>query len=216
MAVHGPNPVSAQAVAGKLKEKASTPAAANAVPPTATGVVRIALSCAVMHERSSGADLAAILRKEVERYPVGTRLPSSRALMERHQVSPVTVSRAIALLAADGLVVSRPGAGVFRAAPPRTAPPAGDTSWQEVALSAEAGIPPARSTDASGVFGALALPPAEVIDLNGGYLHASLQPERALAAALARAGRRPGAWGRPRWRACRSCGRGSPGTSAAP
>ncbi|MFC6595064.1 PLP-dependent aminotransferase family protein [Kitasatospora paranensis] len=150
-----------------------------------------------MHERSSGADLAAILRKEVERYPVGTRLPSSRALMERHQVSPVTVSRAIALLAADGLVVSRPGAGVFRAAPPRTAPPAGDTSWQEVALSAEAGIPPARSTDASGVFGALALPPAEVIDLNGGYLHASLQPERALAAALARAGRRPGAWGRP-------------------
>src|SRR5690606_27931486 len=32
---------------------------------------------------------------------------------------------------------------------------------------------------------------------NGGYLHPSLQPERALAAALARAGRRPGAWGRP-------------------
>lgn len=34
-------------------------------------------------------------------------------------------------------------------------------------------------------------------ELNGGYLHSSLQPERALAAALARAGRRPGAWSRP-------------------
>ncbi|MYV70872.1 aminotransferase class I/II-fold pyridoxal phosphate-dependent enzyme, partial [Streptomyces sp. SID2131] len=32
---------------------------------------------------------------------------------------------------------------------------------------------------------------------NGGYLHPALQPERALAAALARAGRRPGAWSRP-------------------
>ncbi|PBC76828.1 DNA-binding transcriptional MocR family regulator [Streptomyces sp. TLI_235] len=150
-----------------------------------------------MHERSSGADLAAILRDDLDRYPVGGRLPSSRALMERHQVSPVTVARAIALLAAEGLVVSRPGAGVFRAAAPRPVPAAGDTSWQEVALSAEAGVPPTRSADASGVIAALAVQPAEVIDLNGGYLHATLQPEQALAAALARAGRRPGAWGRP-------------------
>ncbi|WP_431681529.1 PLP-dependent aminotransferase family protein [Kitasatospora sp. KL5] len=150
-----------------------------------------------MHERSSTADLAAVLRSELNRYPVGARLPSSRALMERHQVSPGTVARAIALLAAEGLVVSRPGAGVFRAAPPRPAPAAGDTSWQEVALSAEAGVPPARSADASGVLRALATPPAEVVDLNGGYLHASLQPEQAMAAALARAGRRPGAWSRP-------------------
>jgi DNA-binding transcriptional MocR family regulator len=36
-----------------------------------------------------------------------------------------------------------------------------------------------------------------VIELSGGYLHASMQPERAMAAALARAGRRPGAWQRP-------------------
>ncbi|GJF27963.1 transcriptional regulator [Kitasatospora sp. NE20-6] len=150
-----------------------------------------------MHERSSEADLARILRQDLDRYPVGGRLPSSRALMERHRVSPVTVARAIALLAADGLVVSRPGAGVFRAAPQPAVPAAGDTSWQEVALSAEAGVPPARSADATGVFGALALQPPEVVDLNGGYLHPSLQPERALSAALARAGRRPGAWSRP-------------------
>lgn len=117
--------------------------------------------------------------------------------MQRHQVSPVTVSRAIAALVAEGSVVSRPGAGVFRAEPRRSANAPGDTSWQEVALSAEAGVPPARSADATGVLTALALAPPEVIDLNGGYLHPSLQPERALAAALARAGRRPGAWSRP-------------------
>ncbi|AUG80724.1 GntR family transcriptional regulator [Kitasatospora sp. MMS16-BH015] len=150
-----------------------------------------------MNERSSGAELAAILRSELDRYPVGGRLPSSRALMERHQVSPVTVSRAIAQLVAEGAVVSRPGAGVFRTAPPRPPAATADLSWQEVALSAEAGQPPARSTDPSGVLGALTVQPPDVIDLNSGYLHSSLQPERALSAALARAGRRPGAWERP-------------------
>ncbi|MER5641768.1 PLP-dependent aminotransferase family protein [Kitasatospora sp. NPDC002227] len=150
-----------------------------------------------MNERSSVAELAAILRGELNRYPVGGKLPSSRALMERHQVSPVTVSKAIALLVGEGAVVSRPGAGVFRAAPRAAATATADLSWQEVALSAEAGQPPARSTDASGVLGALAVQAPDVIDLNSGYLHPSLQPERALSAALARAGRRPGAWERP-------------------
>lgn len=144
------------------------------------------------------ADLAESLRSELNRYSVGGKLPSSRALVERYRVSPVTVSRALAQLAAEGLVVTRPGAGVFRARP-RTAPGApGDTSWQEVALSAEgAGDVVPRSVDAAGVLISLAAPTPGVIELNGGYLHPSLQPERAMAAALARAGRRPGAWGRP-------------------
>lgn len=142
-------------------------------------------------------ELATILRAELNRYSPGEKLPSSRALMERHQLSPVTVSRAIATLVAEGLVVSRPGAGVFRAE--RRAAPAerGDVSWQEVALSAEVADGQVRHTDAAGVLGALAMQPSDVLDLNSGYLHPSLQPERALAAALARAGRRPGAWGRP-------------------
>ncbi|MFJ2866395.1 PLP-dependent aminotransferase family protein [Kitasatospora sp. NPDC087314] len=154
-----------------------------------------------MNERSSGAELADRLRPEVERYPEGRKLPSSRALVERHQVSPVTVSRAIALLAAEGLVVSRPGAGVFRASAftggsPATASAArpGDLSWQEVALSADSGP---RDLAADPLFGILNVPPPDVVDLNGGYPHASLLPERLLAAALARAGRRPGAWDRP-------------------
>ncbi|MEU3851414.1 PLP-dependent aminotransferase family protein [Streptomyces sp. NPDC029554] len=151
-----------------------------------------------MQERSSVSELAEQLRRELDRYSPGGKLPSSRALVERFRVSPVTVSRALAQLAAEGLVVTRPGAGAFRARSRPAPAPAGDTSWQEVALSAEgaADLVP-RSVDASGVLVSLAAPPPGVIEFNGGYLHPSLQPERAMAAALSRAGRRPGAWGRP-------------------
>ncbi|MFB6554988.1 PLP-dependent aminotransferase family protein [Streptomyces sp. NPDC056405] len=151
-----------------------------------------------MHERSSVAELANQLRRELDRYSPGGKLPSSRALVDRFRVSPVTVSRALAQLAAEGLVVTRPGAGAFRARQRESAAPSGDTSWQEVALSADGAsdlVP--RSVDASGVLVSLAAPPPGVVEFNGGYLHTSLQPERAMAAALSRAGRRPGAWGRP-------------------
>lgn len=143
-------------------------------------------------------ELAEQLRKELDRYSPGGKLPSSRALVERFRVSPVTVSRALARLAAEGLVVTRPGAGAFRAGPRAATPPAGDTSWQEVALSADAaGDVVPRTVDASGVMVSLPAPPPGVLELSGGYPHPSLQPEQAMAAALARAGRRPGAWGRP-------------------
>lgn len=144
------------------------------------------------------AELVSSLRGELNRYSPGGKLPSSRALVERFKVSPVTVSRAVAQLAAEGLVVTRPGAGAFRADTRGAVPPPGDTSWQEVTLSGGGGpevVP--RTVDASGVLVTLAEPPSGVIEFNGGYLHPGLQPERALAAALARAGRRPGAWGRP-------------------
>ncbi|MFE2236657.1 PLP-dependent aminotransferase family protein, partial [Streptomyces sp. NPDC059442] len=151
-----------------------------------------------MHERSSVAELAKSLKAELDRYSPGGKLPSSRALVERYRVSPVTVTRALAQLAAEGLVVTRPGAGAFRAEPRTGTPAVGDTSWQEVALSADSAtelVP--RAVDASGVLVTLSAPPPGMIEFNGGYLHPSLQPERALSAALARAGRRPGAWGRP-------------------
>ncbi|MEV1022484.1 PLP-dependent aminotransferase family protein [Streptomyces sp. NPDC050264] len=150
-----------------------------------------------MQERSSVGELAKRLRDELNRYSEGEKLPSSRALVERFRVSPVTVSRALARLAAEGLVVTRPGAGAFRSTP-RAAAPAGDTSWQEVALSADSATEPVpRAVDASGVLITLAASPPGVVELNGGYLHQVLQPVGALAAALARAGRRPGAWDRP-------------------
>ncbi|MEU1332334.1 PLP-dependent aminotransferase family protein [Streptomyces sp. NPDC005865] len=151
-----------------------------------------------MHDSSSVGELAKRVRAELDRYSPGGKLPSSRALVERFRVSPVTVSRALAQLAAEGLVVTRPGSGVFRAEAPAPAAPVGDTSWQEVTLSADAAaelVP--RSVDASGVLATLAAPPPGVIEFNGGYLDPALQPGQAMAAALARAGRRPGAWGRP-------------------
>ncbi len=121
----------------------------------------------------------------------GARLPSSRTLTARHQVSPVTVSRAIGLLAAEGLVVARPGSGTYVAERSRPSPhrPA-DFSWQAVPLSD-------RTVDADGVIALLSPPPDGVIALSGGYLAPSLQPVRALASAAARAARRPGAWERP-------------------
>ncbi|WP_412085431.1 PLP-dependent aminotransferase family protein [Streptomyces sp. 35M1] len=167
-------------------------------PATAIAEVRVALFSALMQERSSVAELVTSLRAELNRYSPGGKLPSSRALVERFRVSPVTVSRAIAQLAAEGLVTTRPGSGAFRADPRAALPAPGDTSWQEVSLSGDGGpevVP--RTVDASGVLVTLTAPPPGVIEFNGGYLHASLQPERALSAALARAGRRPGAWSRP-------------------
>ncbi|MFI6939897.1 PLP-dependent aminotransferase family protein [Streptomyces sp. NPDC050418] len=149
-----------------------------------------------MQQRSSVGDLADSLRSELDRYSPGGKLPSSRALVERYRVSPVTVSRALAQLAAEGLVVTRPGAGAFRAETRTATAPVGDTSWQQVTLTAQAAAEP-RAVDASGVLACLAQPPTGVIEFNSGYLHPSLQPEQALAAALGRAGRRPGAWGRP-------------------
>ncbi|MEU9006763.1 GntR family transcriptional regulator, partial [Streptomyces sp. NPDC048551] len=124
-----------------------------------------------MYERSSVVELAESLRSELDRYPLGGKLPSSRALVERYRVSPVTVSRALAQLAAEGLVVTRPGAGAYRAQPRTQTDPPGDTSWQEVSLSAEGvGDVVPRSVDASGVLVCLNTPPSGVIGLNSGYL----------------------------------------------
>ncbi|MEU6172153.1 PLP-dependent aminotransferase family protein [Streptantibioticus parmotrematis] len=149
---------------------------------------------------SSSASVAEALREQLKRYSPGEKLPSSRVLVERFGVSPVTVSRALAVLAAEGLVVTRPGAGTYAARP--VEPPAGaraaDTSWQQIALSADpAGDAAPRVVDASGVTATLSVPAPDVIAFNAGYLHPALQPEQALAAALARAARRPGAWERP-------------------
>lgn len=54
-----------------------------------------------------------------------------------------------------------------------------------------------RTVDASGLLATLGPLPTGVIPLHGGYLPTALRPERALASALARAGRRPGAWQLP-------------------
>ncbi|WP_116246473.1 PLP-dependent aminotransferase family protein [Nocardiopsis sp. FIRDI 009] len=150
-----------------------------------------------MNESSSVEALAASLRRDFERYQTGEKLPSSRALMERYGVGPGTVSRAVARLAAEGLLVTRPGAGAFRARRPDPVRRGGDTSWQEVALSAESGASVPRTVDDTGVLATLSAPPPGAISFHGGYPHPSLRPDRALASVLAGAARRPGAWGQP-------------------
>jgi DNA-binding transcriptional MocR family regulator len=126
------------------------------------------------------------LRHEIARRRPGDQLPSTRQLVETHRVSPVTVSRTLATLTAEGLVVTRPGAGSYVAQPRASRAPI-DHSWQTLALG------PRPLED-------LAMTPVsspgdeDAISLALGYLHPSLMPTRALSAALARAARLPDAW----------------------
>ncbi|MCC5575118.1 PLP-dependent aminotransferase family protein [Microtetraspora sp. AC03309] len=143
-----------------------------------------------MNDDSSIVRLAAILRGEAERSRPGDRLPSSRELMRRHGVSPVTVSRAIAQLTAEGRIVTRPGSGAFVAPARGYAAEAPDLSWQTVALGD-------RVVDDSAIAGLLARPADGVIPLTGGYLTPDLRPMKALSAAAARAVRRPESWSLP-------------------
>lgn len=129
------------------------------------------------------------LRRDIGRLPDGAQLPSTRALMKAHSVSPTTVVRAVALLVAEGSVVSQSGRGIFvrrRPHPDRTP----DTSWQTVALGA------ARA-DAREVLALVTPPDRDAVIMSGGYPSKDLQPIAALAAATARAARRPGAWSQP-------------------
>ncbi|GAA4237108.1 PLP-dependent aminotransferase family protein [Streptosporangium album] len=110
--------------------------------------------------------------------------------MRVHGVSPVTVSRALARLAAEGQVITRPGSGTY-VAPVLTRPNGtADLSWQTVALGD-------RVVDDTAVSGLLTPPPDGVIPLTGGYLNPALRPSKALSAAASRALRRPDAWALP-------------------
>lgn len=133
--------------------------------------------------------VATALRALAQELPPEARLPSVRELMRRHGASPVTVQRAISELAAEGLVVPRPGRGTFVAAAPRTPGGEPDLDWQQVALGGP-------GPDTAGLMELLALTPEGSLSLSSGYLDPALQPAAALAACLARAGRRPDAWER--------------------
>jgi DNA-binding transcriptional MocR family regulator len=130
------------------------------------------------------------LRDDVRHLAPGDRLPSTRSLVDAHKVSPVTVSRALALLAGEGLIVTRPGAGAYvaqRAARGDTA----DMSWQSVALGE-------RTVNAEGISSLVDPPGADdLISLASGYPHSSLMPAQALNSALNHAARSPQAWDRP-------------------
>jgi DNA-binding transcriptional MocR family regulator len=139
-----------------------------------------------MANDSSVVRLASALREQAAALQPGDQLPSSRALVTRHGVSPVTVGHALARLAAEGTVVTEPGRGTFVAT--RHAP-VEDVGWQTVAL----GDARVNTTNLSRL---LEVPAPGTLVLSSGYLADDLQPTRFLATAAARATRRPGAWGR--------------------
>lgn len=119
-------------------------------------------------------------------------------MVRRFGVSATTLSAALSALVRESIIVTRPGAGTFRASrTPRAV--SGDTSWQESALSLRDGLAEAASLrrfDAEALFATLAHPGPDVVDLNSGYLHESLQPLQTLSAALSRTARASGAWRR--------------------
>jgi DNA-binding transcriptional MocR family regulator len=146
----------------------------------------ITLSSTDMTDDSSVARLAGTLRQQAATLQPGDQLPSSRAIVARYGVSPVTVGRALARLTAEGTVLTEPGRGTFVAT---RRDPVEDVGWQTVALG------DAR-VDSTHLGRLLEVPAQGTLVLSSGYLADDLQPTRFLATAAARAARRPGAWGR--------------------
>src|SRR4051794_11840326 len=136
----------------------------------------------------SRSRLAAELRSWIANAPPGARLPSTRALVAQHQVSPVTVQKALRDLAGKGLIDSRPGVGTFVRAV-RTAR-LSDYGWQTAALR----FPQSRI---QAVSTAMRNVPNDVIALHAGYPDRELLPERLVRSALARAARGDTALSRP-------------------
>ncbi|MEU9510392.1 winged helix-turn-helix domain-containing protein [Micromonospora sp. NPDC048170] len=66
-------------------------------------------------------ELLADLLKKIKSgvYPPASQLPSGRALADEYDVSQSTISRAVARLREQGVLVGRPGRGVFVAERPR-------------------------------------------------------------------------------------------------
>ncbi|HYQ45607.1 MAG TPA: PLP-dependent aminotransferase family protein [Polyangiaceae bacterium] len=130
--------------------------------------------------------IATELRRRVARLGAGALLPSVRELSAEFVASPVTVQRAMAQLAREGLVVSRPGDGTYVAERTKESPSA-DSSWQLTVLG-PAADPIARA--------AFELPVSGALVLGSGYLDVSLQPLSLLARAARRAAANPRAWDR--------------------
>jgi DNA-binding transcriptional MocR family regulator len=139
-----------------------------------------------MNNDSSVGRLVNQLRTEATSGRPGDQLPSTRSLVSTYGVSPVTVSRALARLTAEGIVVAEPGRGTF-IAPRPAAVAVEDVGWQTMALC-DARI------SSSTLHMLTSRPDPTALSLLGGYLTEDLQPTRLLTAAGARASRRPGAW----------------------
>ncbi len=70
------------------------------------------------------ARIAAALRSRIVagELPPGARMPSTRALVQRHGIAMATATKVLAILRHEGLIRSVPGVGTVVAGPPRSAP----------------------------------------------------------------------------------------------
>lgn len=128
------------------------------------------------------------LREWIATAPPGARLPSNRALTAEHAASPLTVQKAMRILASQGLIETRPGSGTFVRAV-RTPRPV-DYGWQTAAL----GSPQSRGQSLSSTQRTVT---PDAIGLHSGYPARELLPERLVRTALARAARTDAAMTRP-------------------
>jgi DNA-binding transcriptional MocR family regulator len=142
-----------------------------------------------METNNSSQRVTQYLRGVARGSPPGSRLPSVREIMRTLQVSPVTVQSALDVLAQSGVIEARPGQGTFVREQRETPRPAADYGCQSLALgSARAG--------SGGLSSLLVMPAPATKALNIGYLPEESLPVALLAAAGARALRRPGIWAR--------------------
>jgi len=142
-----------------------------------------------MKHDSGYAAVVRELERLVSTRPPDAALPSMRELQQRFQVSSLTVQRALSTLSTRGLLVTRPGRGTFTAAqrPPSRA---GDSNWQTLALGSRPNL--------TAHLEELLVPTSpDLLPLSSAFLDEGLQPLGLLAAAAARAARRPHGWSRP-------------------
>ncbi|MDF1603270.1 PLP-dependent aminotransferase family protein [Nocardioides sp. YIM 152315] len=136
----------------------------------------------------SSSRIVASLHAWIAEAPPGARLPSTRALVAEHGVSPVTVQKALRALATRGAVETRPGVGTFVREMSALRPH--DHGWQTAALGAQ----PRRGLRRSV---ALRTAPSDAVALHSGYPDRELLPHRLVRSAYARAARRDAAVTRP-------------------
>jgi DNA-binding transcriptional MocR family regulator len=148
----------------------------------------IALSCCLISQDSSISRTIQALRRDAATRHFGDPMPSSRAIGSELGVGPVTVQRAVAQLVAEGILTTRPGVGTFVARP--SLKPVADTDWQQVALGASPVQP-------AGLDFLHRMRDLDVLQMASGYADSSVRPDGRIAAAMARAARRPDAWSAP-------------------
>lgn len=138
-----------------------------------------------MQSNNRASEIAELLKQQAGLMPVGEKLPSVRELSKTYGASPVTVTQAITLLSALGVVRAEPGRGTFVAG--RDLPAEPDYAWQSQALG--------RTRVDAGRAGRLGSPgTAEQVQLSWGYLAPELQPFDELRTLGARCAKSHRAW----------------------